>query len=61
MYILTTMKKVFPFQVTHQFLTQKLHLNRKLRSSMLVTDVWIGLITLALFSSLPKVLLAYVC
>ena len=30
MYILTMLKKVFPFQVTYQFLTQKLHLNRKL-------------------------------
>jgi len=35
MYILTMLKKVFPasvfpFQKTHQFLTQKLHLNRKL-------------------------------
>jgi len=30
MYILTMLKKVFPFQVTHQFLTQKLHLNRSL-------------------------------
>jgi len=30
MYILIMLKKVFPFQVTHQFLTQKLHLNRRL-------------------------------
>jgi len=30
MYILTMLKKVFPLQVTHQFLTQKLHLNHKL-------------------------------
>jgi len=30
MYILTMLKNLFPFQVTHQFLTQKLHLNRKL-------------------------------
>ena len=30
MYILTMLKKVFRFQVTHQFLTQKLHLNCKL-------------------------------
>ena len=36
MYILTMLKKVFPFQVTHQFLTQAAF--KPQTSSVLVTD-----------------------